>query len=290
VLFALLAVVLAGLLPAQKHSKAEIVFLDPDKIDRPTKEDAQGLQQWVEWKKEPCPSCKGAKTTPCVLCEQIDDNKHCAECGGKRVATCRTCGGAGSIPDPLDKVLCPGCHGAGMFICMVCGGGGYLKIEGSGEHALACPACRGECGLKCTVCGGARLVETAALKPSLKEAPLLPLQKAKEQVDAVLKSVTAFTTSKDPRKDSKTFGKLLAPAGSVLPPLQKSPKFCEDIMGKTLAGAHFVGHEEHEAMALKLMQDNHVYYLKWVKRMLDFAIARAEKNDKVGGDKKDKKG
>jgi hypothetical protein len=285
VLLALLAVVVSGLLPAQKKAKAEIVFLDPDKIERPTKEDAQGVLQWVEWKKDPCPSCKGQKTTPCLLCERIDDNKHCTECGGKRVATCRTCGGAGSIPDPLDKASCPGCHGAGFFICMICGGGGYLKVEGSGDHPLACPGCRGECGYKCTVCGGARLVETAALKPSLKEAPLAALQKAKEQVDGVLKAVTAFAPTKDPRKDSKTFGKLLTPAGSVLPTLQKSGKLCEDVMGKTLAGVQFVGHVDHETNALKLMQDNHTYYLKCVMRMLDLAIARAEKNEKAAAEK-----
>lgn len=284
VLFLLVAVI--GTSASAQKQKAEIFYLDPDKVERTTKPDAQGVLQWDEWK-HACPSCKGQKTTPCLLCDRVDDNKHCIGCGGKRVATCWTCGGVGVIPDPLDKVLCPGCRGAALMVCQTCRGLGTRKIKyGPGtEKSVTCPVCKGEGGWKCGVCGGSRLVETLSTKPALRDAPLATLKKAKEQVDALAKVIDGILPSSDPRRDVKEFGKALGSATTFLDPLRRSPKVCEDIMGKTLAGSQWADHKETEARTFKVMQDDHVYYLKWVQRMIDAAIARAEANDKAAVDK-----
>src|SRR5262249_51770801 len=191
--FAFLMMLLLGPpLAAQKDGRVQ--YVSPDKFERETKDDAQGLAQWVPWKNdEKCPNCNGAKVVECPHCARFEDNKKCIECQLKKKAPCRACGGLGVLPDPLDKVLCPGCMGAGFFPCIPCHGGGQIKIQGSGEHKFDCLACKGEGGFKCTVCNGSRFVEAATFKPSLKECTnVQQLTKTREQLDETLKALGSF--------------------------------------------------------------------------------------------------
>lgn len=274
------------LLGAAAGAQQGLKLVAPDKFERATVTDDQGLQQWAPAPTDKCPTCDGFKETVCQHCARFDDNKKCPECQMKKKAVCRGCGGLGHWPDPLEKACCPGCQGAGVLPCFVCGGRGLQKVTGSGDKLFDCVGCKGEGGHKCGVCNGARLVEVAALKPSLKEAPVAVLKKALDGVEDTLTDVGKFEPGKDARKSVKEYVKLLGKAASVLPPIKRAPKALEDWMAKNYAGSVFVGHEENEANAIRLFKNNNEYYLKHQKRMLDLALARAEHNAKVLADKK----
>jgi hypothetical protein len=278
--------VLLGTAPAQGQK-----ILLADKYERATVADAEGLLQWAPWKGDKCPNCEGAKTTKCIHCERLEDKeyKKCIECGKKKIAPCRTCAGAGTLFDPLEKALCPACMGAGFNNCFICGGRGTQKVVGSGDRIFPCVGCKEEGGYKCEVCNGTRLVEPPAVKPGIKDAPAAALVKAREAVDAALKAIAAFEPGKNSRKDMKEFEKVLTPAvQAVLPPLKRSGKALDDYMKNLWAGSQYEGHEDREAEALRQWKSNHEYYLKFEKRLLDLCIARAEANEKVLPDKKGK--
>jgi len=272
-------------LPAQKDGK--IQYLEPDKVERATAPDDKGQQQWSDWKPENCPNCNGNKTVDCPHCAHFADNKKCPECNMTKKAPCRACAGLGTVADPLDKMLCPECLGAGQFQCATCEGRGISKVNGSGDKIFDCVACRGEGGYKCAICNGTRLVEAAAIKPSLRAATnAAVLTKAKEQVDAALKQLATFEPDgKNSRKDVKEFTKVLAPLAPLLPPIKREQKAVEDVMGKIYAGSVYEGHEEKEANALKMWRAHTEYYLKLNRRMLELSIKRAEQN--AGGEKKE---
>ena len=95
----------AATLPAQGAR-----FLIPERIERQTEADDEGLQQWAKWPALKCPSCKGAGKATCQTCARFGpDAKSCPEC--KRVkglkAPCRVCAGEGKILDPLEVAPCP---------------------------------------------------------------------------------------------------------------------------------------------------------------------------------------
>jgi hypothetical protein len=285
-----LAALIASPLLGQKDGPKFMLPI-PDKYDRPTKDDANGVAQWVDFKAEPCVNCKGSKVMDCLHCARLDDSKKCIECQGKKKATCRACGGLGTYPDPLEKVLCPGCLGAAFFPCTTCGGRGGSKVEGSGDKVMACPSCKGDGGFKCAVCGGARLVESVQLKPGLKDnTNLAMLQKARDQVDAALKDLAGFEPDgKNTRKDVKDIQKRVGSAPTAMTPLKKWPKALDDVMGKIYGGSGYMGHEEREAETLKLWKSNTEYYLKHQKRILEICIARAEHNQKAAEKAAEKK-
>jgi hypothetical protein len=289
-LFATLLCMFAGGALRAQHGQqkmVEIKYVMPDTYKRATTTDAQGLTQWAEYDKPVCPTCQGKKTTVCTHCQRFTDVKKCIECNMKKVAPCRACAGLGYMPDPLEQVLCPGCMGAGFFPCFVCGGKGTMKIEGNGDHVFDCVACKGEGGFKCPVCNGERLVESAQVKPHLKDASVATLKKAQASVEEVLKAVDGFTPGgKDARRDVRIYNKLLTPAFAVLPPLKRCPKALDEIMGRIFMGSQFKGHEQQEADALQQWKSSNLYYLKHQKHLLDLCIERAESNAKVLAGKK----
>lgn len=286
---------LCAALSAQEHKKKEVDmrYMSPEKFERATQKDAEGLLQWVEWKQQPCPVCKGTKTTTCQQCFRQDDSTNCMECKGKGEAPCRSCGGLGYWPDPLEQVLCPGCFGEGCFPCLLCATSakiGKIKIEGGGDHWQTCPACRGDGGIVCQVCDGKRLVESAQLKPSLKDADLKTLLKAKAAVEASMQGVAAFQPEgKMARKWVKQFIALLTPqAGAALPPLKKVGKDLEEVMKKLAGGSQFVVYPELQGKVIEAFVKSVDYYLKHQNHLLDLCIARAEANAKVSEENKGK--
>jgi hypothetical protein len=283
---ALLSTLLGSALPAQK-TKVDIKYLVPEKIERATKTDDAGLVQWAPHAQQKCPTCAGTGTTGCAHCDPIEGNIRCLECGLKKTAPCRSCGGSGNILDPLEKALCPSCMGAGAITCAVCGGRGHTKVEGGGDKDKDCLGCKNDGGFPCTTCKGTRLVEAPALKPSVAEAPLVALTKARDAIDATLKGLGMYTVSpKNTRKSVKEYVALLAPATSVLPPLKRAQATTDEVMQRVLKGEQWVGHEEREAAAINQLKAANEYYLKFEKRLLELCIARAEANQKTLAEKK----
>ena len=262
-------------------------YLIPEKIERATAPDEQGLEQWAEWKELQCPSCKGVGKTTCATCERFGpDAENCPEC--KRVekflVACRVCAGKGNLADPLNSAPCAGCMGAGFWLCMTCAGGGRLKV-GADKRWSACPSCRGTGGFPCTGCKGERIMTTLQLKPEMKEAPLDKLQKAQKDLDATMKLFERFTPEGGvkARKAVKDLTAAFDSAKKLHPAFKDLAKQSKDYMGKIFAGAQFQGHEETEANTMKMIKSNAEYYLKHQKRMMELAIKRAELNAAKAG-------
>ncbi len=263
-------------------ASAQQKALIPEKLERPTAVDDKGVTQWAEHKAEQCPACVGKGKVKCTTCERYPDEvTQCLDCkrADPREATCRMCAGEGTLPDPLEKTTCPGCSGASFLICNVCAGAGGMHIGGAKQRSK-CPACGGDGGWKCGACDGKRLVEGAALKPSLKEAKDKDLQKALAATDAVIEQLSKFEPKGGPkaRKDMKALVKLLESVQSTYPPIKRSVKPLDDFMSKMYAGSQFQGSEENEAATMKNMAERVTYYLKLQKRMIELAHKRNEAN------------
>lgn len=267
-------------------------FLIPEKIERATKADDAGMLQWEAWSETKCESCSGTGKAKCITCARFsDDAASCPECkrNAEREVACRPCAGAGTLPDPLEKVTCSGCMGASFLLCMVCGGGGRLKVGGAKQWS-ACPACRSDGAFKCGVCNTTRQVETAGVKPSLKDANVATLAKAAAATDTALKDLAAFSPGggQKARKEMKALANIFQTAGAHHPSLKRLAKAFDDYFGKTEAGAQFQGHEEHQVNAMNLVKGNAEYYLKHQKRMIELASKRAEANAKLAAEQKGK--
>ena len=149
--------------------------------------------------------------------------------------------------------------------------------------------CRGEGGYKCGVCNGTRLVEVASLKPSLKDANAATLTKAIATTDQMLTALGAFTpTGKNTRKEVKELARIFTLGQAVFPPMKRSPKALDDLMGKVYGGSQYEGFEEREANTLNLFKTHSEYYLKHQKRMMELAQKRAEANEKLLAENKGK--
>lgn len=286
----LLSVFLTLLLAVAAVAQNRVLI--PEKIERETVVGDDGVQRWADWKPAKCPNCEGKKKVKCPTCERFSEEApNCIECkrNEKKEADCRTCAGAGELPDPLDKVSCPGCRGAGFLVCTICSGSGRLKI-GDDKKFGDCVGCRGTGGWKCGACNGSRLVETAALKPSLREAAAKDLAKAAAATDAALKELGALTPAggDKARKEVKAMVKAFDIAGAVHPAMKRLSKPFEDYMSKIYAGKQFQGSDEKEAQTMAMVKDGAEYYLKHQKRMLELAQKRAEANAKAAGEPKGK--
>jgi len=273
--------VFALLLLAAVGSAQQKVLI-PEKIERPTVVDDKGVAQWAEHKADQCPACVGKGKVKCTTCERYPDEiTQCLDCkrADPREAACRMCAGEGTLPDPLEKASCPGCSGASFLLCTVCGGAGGMFVGGAKQRSK-CPACGGDGGWKCGACDGKRLVEGAALKPSLKEAKDKDLAKAIAATDSAIEQLSKFEPSggQKARKDMKALVKILESVQSTYPPIKRAVKPLDDFMSKMYAGSQFQGSEENEAATMKNMAERVSYYLKIEKRMLELAQKRNEAN------------
>lgn len=267
----------------------ELRFVHPEKFERATKTDDAGLEQWDVHAKVDCPTCKGKGKMKCTTCERFKDEiKTCAECGRNpdREAVCRACAGVGTFSDPLEKALCPGCQGAGFLECQQCTGALVSAMNDKGKWG-DCVVCRGTV-IKCTVCDGKRLVEVAALKPSLKDANSAALKKAIDTTTQVLAGLAAFAPKGGDgfRKESKELAKQLQLGEKLFPPLKREVKALDDYVSKMGGLSTYQGSEEREARALTVIKNSAEYYLKHQKRMMELCLKRAEANEKLAAENK----
>jgi hypothetical protein len=271
---------------------AQNKILIPERLERETVVDDKGMVQWAEWKPVECPNCVGKGKVKCTTCERfLEEITNCPECkrNEAREVTCRLCAGEGTLPDPLEKASCPGCRGASFLLCTTCGGAGGMRV-GDDKRISPCPACRGEGSFPCGACKGARLCETAALKPSLKDAKLKDLQKAMAATDKALEELAKFEAQggDKARKEVKALIKIWDLAGPNYPPLKRMGKSFEDYMGKIYAGRTFQGSADKEAATMKMQKDASEHYLKHQRRMLELAQKRAEANEEAAAKAKGK--
>ncbi len=266
---------------------------NPDKIERATKADDKGMLQWDTYTPPKCASCAGTGKHKCQTCVRFpEDATFCVECKRtkEREVPCHTCAGTGTLPDPLEKALCPACQGAAFLPCFQCAGSGVLRIQGSGDKWLQCPPCGKTGGWKCVVCNGERVVSITGLKPSLKDANAAALAKAIAATDETLKALSEISPAGGDRarKEVKAIVKAFEGAGAHFAAVKRTIKAFEDYMNKVYGGSQFVGHEENEAQAMSLVKTNVEYHLKHMKRMMDLAHKRAEANAKLAAEQKGK--
>lgn len=281
-----LAVVLGNVAAAQK--KSEFLVPIPEKLERATKADAQGLLQFVEHKAERCPNCKGRQVMVCLHCERFDegDCDLCPECKNSKEATCRICAGTGETVDILQRAPCPTCFGAGLTTCFVCGGRGKFPVQGGGDRKQKCGCCDGVGGYPCATCGGKRFVDLPALKPSVVEAKAADVKKAIDAIDAVAAELEKFASSGDGRKDGKALVKVTSAGGRYLPVLKRVHKHFEDAAKKQAKGAVWTHYKDSVTSDAASMKQALTYYLAHQKRVLQLCLARAEHNEQVLAGKK----
>jgi hypothetical protein len=284
---------LCAVAPAQKEKQPDIRYLIPERIERATKPDENGLLQWTPWEAPKCQTCAGTGKTDCSTCWRfLDEIKSCIECGRKEgaKAVCRGCGGSGQYQDPLEKAHCPGCMACGFLICTVCNGAGVQKIAGGGDRWSNCVGCRGDGGFPCGFCKGERLVENASVKPSFADCTDANAQKALAAIDKALAALGTFEANgEDSRKDVKAMQKIFKDAEAFVPAFKRGGKVLGDYMNKIYAGKTFVAYKEMEANALNQVKSRAEYYLKHQKRMLELVQKRAEANEKLLAEQKGKK-
>ena len=272
---------------------AQQKVLIPEKLERATVVDENGVAQWAEYKGDECPNCVGKGKVKCTTCERYpEDAKFCLDCERKpeREAPCRMCAGEGKLKDPLHTAPCPACGAASFLICVLCAGRGEIGVAGA-PKPTTCPGCSGDGGWKCATCDGKRFVEMAAFKPSFADAKDKDLQKALTQTDALLKQLEDFAPVGGPkaRKEVKALTKMMESVQATFPALKRTIKSTDDVMNKVYGGSQFQGHEENEANTMKMVAAHTAHYLKHQKRMLELVHKRAEANAKVDGAGKDEK-
>lgn len=101
---------------------------------------------------EKCRLCRGKGLLTCKACKK-KGYRPCTECDrdGRATVACKTCLGAGNLPDPVDRA------DGSIDTCGWCGGGATSTCPDCGERARAertCPVCLGKEVMACFRCRG----------------------------------------------------------------------------------------------------------------------------------------
>ncbi len=280
-LLALLVSVFLTVTPgAQGKDKDQFLVPIPEKLERATAPDANGVVQWVAFKAEPCVNCQGRKTMVCRHCARFEKGDHndCPECKETKEAPCRICAGTGEMPDILVRAPCPTCFGASVTACLICNGAGRFPVAGGGDRMQKCGCCDGVGAYKCATCDGKRYVETPALKPSVGDAKVADLKKAQEALALVATALATFESTGDGRKDAKAFDKVVGPGEKYFVPLKRARKHFEDATKKMAKGSVWTHYGETVKNNLAMAKQALEYYVKHQTRLLELSLARAEQN------------
>lgn len=275
---------------AQGGEKGGFLVPIPEKLERPTEPDAQGLLQWAAPKAERCVNCKGRQVMTCLHCERFEegDSDACPECKNTKEAKCRICAGTGEMPDILQRAPCPTCFGAAITPCYICGGRGKMPVSGGGDRPQKCGCCGGVGAYACETCGGKRWVELPALKPTAQEASAADVKKALAALAAVADAAVKFSSTGDGRKDAKAWEEVTAAGGKLLPVMKRVQKHFDAVAKKQAKGAVWTAYKEMVTNQAKASVQALDYYLKHQKRVLELCLARAEHNETVLAQQKKK--
>lgn len=284
------ALVAVGLSAQEKLRKEPEPFLVPipERLERATEKDENGVLQWAKFEAPECVNCKGTKKMTCRHCERMDDGAcpDCPECHNTREATCRVCAGEGKMPDILERAPCPTCAGAALTRCSMCGGMGVMSIAGDGDNKSKCVSCKGKGGYACGTCDGKRWVPTPKMKPSFAEGKLADYKKLADALEKVSAALGSFESTGDGRKDMKAMAKVLAPGLKQFPAFAGAQKHFEAEKKGESNGSVFTKYadtvREHTAFVKQQLD----YYIKHQRRVLELVIARAEANAEAGDGKK----
>lgn len=282
---------LAAVVGAQAGNPGQYPIPIPERLERPTVEDEDGLLQWAdldelsreERLKFRCPTCEGKGKQECPFCWRLEFHEECPEChtgpdAEKRIATCRTCGGEGQLPDILEKAPCPGCFGAGLTRCHACGGEGNYPAGRNTDRRATCPVCRGDMCNPCNVCDGERFVEPPPLRPSVGEAELEDLREMRAVFAAVAEELAKVESTGDARKDAKLWKDVLRPGLRYLPCFRPLLKDLERNTKDMAKGTMFVAYADMVRNSTNEKKQYLDYYLRHQTRLLELCIARAEHN------------
>lgn len=263
----------------------------PEKLERATAKDDKGVEQWVAFEPTKCQACSGTGKVKCPTCERYpEEATKCVDCNRskERMAVCHTCAGTGQTVDPLAKAICPGCQGAGGVVCGFCPGSGILTL-GEDKRWSNCLGCRGRGFEKCAVCNGQRLVECAAVKPTLKDANAAALGKALVATEDALKGLGTFAAlGKNTRKEQKELARLVGLSQQIYPPLKRTLPVLDSLMATVAASDDYQGLTEREVAAMGRIKAGVEYYLKHQKRMIELAKKRADANEALAAENKGK--
>jgi hypothetical protein len=106
-----------------------------------------------------CPTCGGARSTPCGTCRGTGQGP-CPACGGAGRSWCPDCNGTGwRVCSRCGGTGRPGAHVSRLgvsAVCVDCGGRGIVNCQSCKRGRIACPRCRGRGRLKgaCPDCKG----------------------------------------------------------------------------------------------------------------------------------------
>jgi hypothetical protein len=276
---------------AQKSASEQFLVPIPDKIERATVTDAEGLVQWAPYQAERCVNCKGRKVMACLHCERFEagDCDSCPECKDTKEARCRVCYGAGTMPDVLEQAPCPTCFGAALTRCFVCGGRGKFPVQGGGDRPQKCSSCDASGAFACTTCDGKGCVDLPPLKPSAADASAADLKKAIAALDAVAAALKELVSTGDGRKDAKAFAAVGRAGGKLLPVMKDVQKHFETVSREQAKGAGWVQYKDMVKAQLDTAKHALGYYLDHQRRVLQLCLARAEHNEPIVAANKKKK-
>jgi hypothetical protein len=290
VVLVLLALLASRAPAAAQEDKDPFIIPIPEKIERPTSKDAQGLLQFDAHKAEKCMTCKGRQVTTCQMCVRFDegDCDMCAECKNTKEAKCRLCAGSGEMFDLLERAPCPSCFGGAVQRCFICNGRGKFPVQGGGKKPEKCISCKGTGAFKCMTCDGKRCVELPPLKPSVLEAKAVDIKKAIEAIDAVAAENKRFMSTGDGRKDGPAFAKVTDAGAKLIPVLKKVHKHFEAVSKEQTKGSGWTAYEEMVNNQVDFTKDSLRYFLEVQKRALQLLLARAEHNEPLQAAQKKK--
>lgn len=283
----LLAALLTTLVSTTPTS-AQVRYKIPDPvIEREWEADAAGLWQWKAYDVK-CPVCRGKKDPVCEGCKD-SDKKVCMECDGKKTAPCRVCLGSTKLPDPLEELTCIYCIGSGWYPCGLCKGRGSYPVQGGGSGEQKCGACKGNGSIRCQACKGKqRLPVVKVGRKGPAEASLEDLQDVRKILEEGLEAVKAFEPVGNESKGQKAFAQAIDKLGKILPATRGAKAMLSEVLKGLRKGASYVGYDEWVRNQFVVFQDFTVYLLRHQILLVDLCAKRAEHNEKVQADKKDR--